>query len=393
MLNSELQQKLVETLHKVPSSGDMQGRTALLAGLPHNIVNSLDRSDNANTDINNIISKLDLLGCMKDTGQKPLIIMAENARIQVEGMEIEAELTEIIRSLEKLPDKKEARTGFKTKRFNKLGDILPYLVDRKRQISAIKTKLSGNKPLNRLICLIHGDEGQCHDKFLECLKQYYWTKFQRPDSEQADLKLIDFEWPRYAEDFKEDIAIQLWEKHVRQTPYHDDANKIFQAVNASHKGPILIYTFIYTDDWQRDGQEIITRFLQFCKDWPKRAGDLLMCLMITYMKDTKTAHSEGFRFLKRLFRRGPASYQPFNKNIRKTLASQHAGIAIPELLSVKKSDVYEWSREVKSCIRPDISVEEVIPEIYESPGIENADGRIPMSVLARQLREKVIIPE
>ncbi len=103
MLTGEQHRKFIKALLATPSTSDMQGRTALLTGLPTNIRASLDRNGNAYTDLTNIISQLDRLGNLKDTGENPLVILAENALMQVEGTDAADILSEIISDLEK-PD-------------------------------------------------------------------------------------------------------------------------------------------------------------------------------------------------------------------------------------------------------------------------------------------------
>ncbi len=99
MLNSELHRKFLKALTAVPATATMDGRTALLAGLPHNVVSGLNRNNNAYTDLANMLIQLGQLGRLGDTGQNPLMIVAENALMQVEGTEIAKALTEIIGDL------------------------------------------------------------------------------------------------------------------------------------------------------------------------------------------------------------------------------------------------------------------------------------------------------
>jgi V8-like Glu-specific endopeptidase len=100
MLDSELQRRFVQTLSQVPATVNRDGRTALLIGLPPNISAGLNRSDNCITDLTNIITQLDRLGRLEKTGERPLIVVAGNALMHVEGTETGRAIKEIIQELE-----------------------------------------------------------------------------------------------------------------------------------------------------------------------------------------------------------------------------------------------------------------------------------------------------
>jgi hypothetical protein len=85
MLNHNLQQRFVQALCQVPGTGDSQGRAALLAGLPLIVVAGLPRSSNCLTDMMNLITHLEQLGRLEKTGERPLLIIAENALMYTEG--------------------------------------------------------------------------------------------------------------------------------------------------------------------------------------------------------------------------------------------------------------------------------------------------------------------
>lgn len=273
--------------------------------------------------------------------------------------------------------------------------LLPYLVDRREQVTAIRATLKTRQ--SHHICLIHGDERESHDKFLECLQVHYWKNICSPDADQAAPKLIDFICPTHSDDFgdfKAQVARQLHEYHVRQAP-PDDSDAIFKAINACHKGPILIYTFLYTKDGlQKRMEKIIRRFLRLWEKWPARSEDnenpLIACLVVCYLREDR--QEKGIvQVAKRVFARG-LRYKHINKKIRKALMSKgRSDMLVPELLGIQRGDAYVWRNAFKEYIRPDISFEDEILSIYQSP--ENVRGRIPMSVLARELRKMIISSE
>jgi V8-like Glu-specific endopeptidase len=79
----------------------MEGRTGLMTGIPPNIVAALNRSNNQVVDFDQILSQLDNLGRLEKTGERPLIIVAQNALDYVLGSEVGGTLREIIQELER----------------------------------------------------------------------------------------------------------------------------------------------------------------------------------------------------------------------------------------------------------------------------------------------------
>ncbi|MCP4111351.1 MAG: toll/interleukin-1 receptor domain-containing protein [Desulfobacteraceae bacterium] len=274
--------------------------------------------------------------------------------------------------------------------------VLPYLIDRHEQInkleSMVKNHIEAETSQRPLTCIIHGEAaGHAHDKFLEHHIPYYWPRIQPSRSEKAAApKFIDFEWRPSACDpieLKEKIISGIY--HRVQNSFSCDYREVSTAINKRYMGrPILMCTFVYTDDWERHGKEIISSFNEFWNDWPPRPKEdiLVACLVIKYLKN-KTNRSKNI--LNYIFNTGTNYYVRINEKIRQTLKSCYANFEIPELLGIKISDVYEWTRlkEVKRiCEQKDLSPETIIHEIYESVNIEN---RIPMVTLAEELKERI----
>lgn len=99
-MNRQLQQKIIQSLISVPSTATMEGRDALLLGLPSNVIASLNRSNSRHVDVSNLLAQLETLGRLEQTGERPLIIIAQNALLQVDGTTLGTMLKEIIRELE-----------------------------------------------------------------------------------------------------------------------------------------------------------------------------------------------------------------------------------------------------------------------------------------------------
>ena len=150
MLDRELHQKFLKALMAVPAAATKEGRTALLAGLPLNVTASLPRSNTSHTDLGNIINGLDKLGCLTDTGQKPLLIVAQNAWGQLEGTEAGHALAKIIAALETYYDATDLTCKPAMYQL-----ILPHNFDLKELVRLCEKRIPLEPALTRIVFLCH----------------------------------------------------------------------------------------------------------------------------------------------------------------------------------------------------------------------------------------------
>jgi hypothetical protein len=94
-LDARLANQLVDALLRVPSVEDRATRTELLTGIP----TALNRSDNAFVDLSGIIRQLDGLGRLTN-GERPVVIVASNARRMARGTELGKLLEELETEIE-----------------------------------------------------------------------------------------------------------------------------------------------------------------------------------------------------------------------------------------------------------------------------------------------------
>ncbi len=101
MPDDKLINTFIDALLKLPASHSKNGRTNLLNSIPLNVVSGLDREESVRGDLETIIKQLEPMGCVSESGQRPLIIMAEYALAQAEGMDLEKTFVNIIKALQK----------------------------------------------------------------------------------------------------------------------------------------------------------------------------------------------------------------------------------------------------------------------------------------------------
>ena len=95
MLDRALSDRLLDALMRIPGIEDRSTRTALLKGIGV----SLNRADNQYVDLTNILDQLDRLGRLAN-GERPVVIVANNARRMVPGTDLGRVLEELAKDVE-----------------------------------------------------------------------------------------------------------------------------------------------------------------------------------------------------------------------------------------------------------------------------------------------------
>jgi hypothetical protein len=96
MIDKRLTNQLLDALMQVPGIEERATRTALLTGIDV----PLNRADNQFVDLTNVISQLDGLGRLAN-GERPVVILAQNAGRMARGTELGQRLEAIEREIEK----------------------------------------------------------------------------------------------------------------------------------------------------------------------------------------------------------------------------------------------------------------------------------------------------
>lgn len=99
MIDRALTDRLIDALMDLPTIEERATRTALLNGIRV----AVNRTDNQVVDLTNILNQLDGLGRL-DNGERPVVIVAQNAARIVRGTELGRRLTELARQIEEAYD-------------------------------------------------------------------------------------------------------------------------------------------------------------------------------------------------------------------------------------------------------------------------------------------------
>ena len=231
--------------------------------------------------------------------------------------------------------------------------LLPYLCDRSEQEYHLAQALQklNQQPHRPLVCIIHGDDFQSHDMFLERLKQVSLPKLIYPDAEEVAVTDYLLSYPskmQKIDDLHNQLENQLAERLLNRRIVPKEEINVFLA---GHPGPVIIHTHFLTEDWHQHGSKVIESFLQFWQHWPDipPGNYLLICLFIKYQIKKELS-------IKRL------CLKLKNKNIDKFIKqlslsnfahfSGFIGIVLPELDGITRRQTEDWAREkdTKICL-------------------------------------------
>lgn len=221
---------------------------------------------------------------------------------------------------------------------------LPYLCDRSDQeihlgenLLHYQTKNSGRP----ILCVIHGDELECHGDFLWRLRYKSLPKFLDLELKQMSVKEYELPLPRR-------ISDQAFRASLGEALLGDSSasrEEIWQFVS-QHQEPMMISLHLMSADIEEGGESLIHSFLEFCANWPDLPAGrwLLYCLCLKYQRGGKAGF---FDFLKKNKR------QQLNERLRKQIEgmefskpSNVFGVVLPELQAITRRDVEWWSRNI-----------------------------------------------
>lgn len=269
-------------------------------------------------------------------------------------------------------------------------DFLPYLADRSEAEFRLKEafkKCRQTKEGRPLICLIHGNEAEAHDRFLERLERVSIAKLLERNPAETTVKRYSLKWPpniatgancsEILREYLSDVTSGVGSTSIPQM------NKIMADLDA----PVMIESLFFTEDWAYRGREITDAYLQFWNDWPAiHPGQLLIvCLCVKY----RPPEQKGL--LGRMMSKDP------NLEIRKYIEAldsqrfdQQYCVSL-ELSAVQQQDVEEWAKtqDVSSICNVQMLIEE-IGTLFKKSELCTEAGHIRMQNLGRELKSLLI---
>jgi len=262
--------------------------------------------------------------------------------------------------------------------------ILPYLNNRSKQQEELEDLLCEcestlhHKPL---VGIIHGDEHECHDKFIEKLQEdSMLPKLLHLPPDKNSIKEIKIHWPdpspsvqQRLESLKNKLSQELLNKR------NSTIEEIVQALNF-HLTPVLIHSTIQAGNWQKHEPELIENWIDFWDRLPDLAvGKKLLVYLCFHYKNI-----EGMK------RSDTKKYDRLNKDIRDYIENLDLkkfaninGLVLTELCRITYEELDEWITKWAAVYCDEDALRFEIDQYYKRQGM----NAICMCLLAKELRE------
>ncbi len=274
-----------------------------------------------------------------------------------------------------------------------LPSLLPYLADRNDQEHKLDEVLDQlrDQPAYLVVCLIHGDELEAHEEFFDRLRSDTLPRLLSPD--RLSMKAYPLTWPKSAHS-RRDLHKRIRKNLAKAVLVPENSSE--KDINdrlAAHPSPVLIHTYLLTEDWCQYGCESITWFLEFWQKWPILAPTqrLFVCISIKYQIPQKTTTLD-FRkyFTNRRWTSMNKTMTRYVENVPLHISDRLTFAVLPRLEGIKESDAHDWARsdDVSRLCRRDRVIND-IRIVYREWESANFTRTIPMYELARRLEEIV----
>jgi len=288
------------------------------------------------------------------------------------------------------PDELEAKvTASVSKEFavgRTIPNLLPFLPDRDDQVFQLEDAVdaqrrSSDRPL---ACIIHGNHAESHESFLQRLTEITLPSVLSPKAIHGPVKAYHLDWPTGIRG-----EPRLYER-LQRSLVHKTFGMRFESLGAlkqflsRHPGPVVVNTYLLTEEWHAYGTHAAKDFLNFWKAWPDLAPNQFLLILLF----VKNQQKKNLGFFKRL------RFRKLNRKITDALAGLHQiqidGLThkvLPRLEEIPQSDAENWARS--DAVRRFCNSADVVPEIrrlYERWEQKQSTSLIPMDELASRLR-------
>lgn len=266
---------------------------------------------------------------------------------------------------------------------------LPYIVNRDVQELALKEALLAHRaraPKHPLICVIHGNEVECHDNFVTRLEKIslpkilgFWQRL--PDDENSILRKV-----------MEPSLGNLTEKNWRHVLWRDLAAGLVNDRDATpdfivdlisrRKLAVMIDVPLLSERLKDMPIQQLDYFFKFWGTLPALPDDLLLivCLSLKYQNRFNRGWRRPWGALNDKLRR-------YTKELDFSTFSGVDGVCLPPLTAITQTDA---TSAVKHNLAKGYGLfEHDVIRLYQESRMRDAEGRIPMYELLYQLKQAV----
>jgi hypothetical protein len=257
------------------------------------------------------------------------------------------------------------------------------LCDRSEQEKALGPALRAHlrsRPGRPFVCFIHGDEREEHGWFLDRLRAHWLPGTLSHLGIKAPLvNEIPWSLPHHAsrhDGFWGDLGQAVVGTSAAASDEIHGALSRFEE-------PLMLRSEILTEQLEQSGERLLKSYLEFCDRWE----DLPSGRAVIHFVSLKyhSLANKGFWERRGLRRRNDALRAFVTAEIDFTQYGRLTGIVLPELRSIPRNDVLDWSR--LDPVRRRRRIEEAeIRALYERGDLRDDEGHIPMDALAPELK-------
>jgi hypothetical protein len=260
---------------------------------------------------------------------------------------------------------------------------LPYLNNRREQqeeLEKLLCKCESTLHQKPLVGVIHGDEHECHDTFIEKLQGFLLPELLNLAPDLNSISKLLISWPSPSSNIHQRINVLKSQLYRSQTGKHDGAvDDLIQVLNA-RLTPLLIYSTIQAGEWQKHEPELIDQWIDFWNQFPDLAvGKKLFVFLCFNYKNT-----EGMN------RSRTKEYQALNQRMRDFINNFNLqqydnvnGIVLTELCSITYEKLNEWIVKYAAVYCDEEALRYEIDQYYKRQKMNS----ICMCLLAKELRE------
>ncbi len=266
--------------------------------------------------------------------------------------------------------------------------ILPYLSDRSEQATELETALDECEDIlheKPLICLIHGNEIECHDKFIKRLHEVILPE-TLDGSGKMPVDLTTVEWPSVQANLKvryKKLTNNINNKLTgnRRAKIEEIREKLNKQLSAQ-----MIYFTLPVAAWEENEDELIKKWFQYWNNFPNlNVGKKLMVFLCIKYKDIPDKNVD---WAKNFANRNDLARE-FALNIDYDDYANIYGLTMEELNSIEWSDVDKWIETHTEVYCDDSELRTKIKIFYE-----NQNNRaVPMLELATKLNDLMLLTQ
>lgn len=259
--------------------------------------------------------------------------------------------------------------------------LLPYRVDcssQKIQLEKICENSRSDAP-KPIVIVVHGNDNQAHDMFLNRLKYEFIPAIIKSNS----INDIHLPWPADMNNVNE-LSKRLTRSMGEKVLYDPTITCEDVQKNLASDGRIAVVdTILLTDEWMKHRSGILESYFDYWQNWPNLnpRQNLFVFLFLTHKTPSETSVFNKIRYtLRKKQILVKISHCKFH-NYPRIIAA-----LLPELIGASQFDAEEWVRtEARDYLGDDLTVVlSKVRKLYKN--LEN----IPMETLAQNLKEILV---